>query len=178
MKSRAALALVAFAQVLILAFAGCGSGNAMNTTEVPTIVTQINAAAAPPTSSTVIPPTATTSAPVATTQPRTTTQPSTTSVSPASTIATTPPTSPLTVKFLSELPRPLELTHVQDWIGICLSCHAAGASNPFPLPSMWDDVDFKTGIYTVVSGSTADHTGRTVEQCTQAGCHLPSESCH
>jgi len=184
MKNKAAFTLVAFALVLMLTIVGCRGSNAISTSALQSAFTQINVPNALPTYPTIALLPATTSPPGATTQPLTTaqtptiTKSPTTSVSPASTIAATPPTSPITVKFLSELPRPLELTHVQDWIGICLSCHAAGASNPFPLPSTWDDVDFKTGIYTVVSGSTADHTGRTVEQCTQAGCHLPSESCH
>ena len=59
--------------------------------------------------------------------------------------------------------------------GLCLTCHGAGTPYQFPLPSSWNGATYgsteHTGTYTVAAGSPADHTGRTADQCTQAGCH-------
>jgi len=54
-------------------------------------------------------------------------------------------------------------------------CHAPGTTNSNPYAPSWNGKangsTVNTGTYTVVAGSTQDHTNYTVDQCTQAGCH-------
>jgi mono/diheme cytochrome c family protein len=63
---------------------------------------------------------------------------------------------------------------------VCLTCHGPGMANQFPLPPSWDGKAYgmttHTGVYTIAAGSPADHTGRTIDQCTQAGCHAAPTS--
>lgn len=59
---------------------------------------------------------------------------------------------------------------------LCLMCHGAGLVNQFPASPSWDGKKngstVNTGVYNIVTGSPADHTGRTVDSCTtQSGCH-------
>lgn len=65
--------------------------------------------------------------------------------------------------------------------GLCMMCHGQGLSNSNPYPPTWDGKasgsTHNTGVYVVVPGSKADHTGFTNEtDCTQAGCHAPPTS--
>jgi hypothetical protein len=67
------------------------------------------------------------------------------------------------------------LAALNNYKGYCLMCHAAGASNAAPTAPSWNGATSAstthTGTYTIVAGSPADHTGRTADICTQAGCH-------
>ena len=59
--------------------------------------------------------------------------------------------------------------------GLCLMCHGTGTTNSFPTAPSWDGAKngstANPGTYTVAAGSDADHTGRTADDCTKAGCH-------
>ena len=60
--------------------------------------------------------------------------------------------------------------------GLCKMCHGPGTTNSNPYPPTWNGKangsTANTGTYTIVAGSTIDHTPYTDDQCTQAGCHV------
>lgn len=183
MTNKAAFALMALALASVLAVAGCG-GAAITTTALPTVISQLGASASLPASPTI------TLSPTTTPEPAPTTQPVTPTQSPATSAAPTTPAAPATAtaapsptgspagKLLSGFAPAINSNHTSDRVGQCLSCHGVGGANPFPLPPVWEDSIWKTGAYTIALGSAADHTGRTVNQCSQSDCHLASEACH
>jgi hypothetical protein len=145
-------------------------------TTTPPVTTTPPATTAPATTApvTTTKPTGTTTAPV-------TTQPAGTTTTPAGT--TTPPaTTAAGGKQLPATANPIaNVNHntaakVNALKGLCLMmCHGPGTPNQVPLPPTWDGTKngstANPGVWTVVAGSPQDHTGRTDDQCTQAGCH-------
>jgi len=119
----------------------------------------------------------------ATTPPTTTVPVSTTPVSstPGSTTpgSTTPVSSTPAAATLTEKPLAIT-THsaavMASYKGLCQMCHANGTTNSNPYPPTWDGAKngstANKGVYTIVPGSVQDHSQYTVDQCTQAGCHV------
>lgn len=109
--------------------------------------------------------------------PTTSTNPPTSTTNPPTTTTTTPPPSTGTLPETA----PAITTHSKDVLaaykGLCLPmCHGPGTANQFPLPPAWNGKTYgsthNTGVYTITTGSNADHTGRTEDLCTtKAGCH-------
>ena len=117
----------------------------------------------PPVSTTTIPPVSTTTTPGGST----TSGGSTTPVSSTPAAATLPAAAvAITTHTAAQL---------ASYKGLCQMCHGPGTTNSNPYPPTWDGKangsTVNTGKYTVVAGSTQDHSQYTVDQCTQAGCH-------
>lgn len=130
--------------------------------------------APPPTTTTPPPTTATTSKPPTSTATTTTTSPP-----PSSTTSAPPPSSTQAATLPATA---IDITNhnaavLAAYKTVCLICHGPGMVNQFPLPPSWDGTRYgsthNTVVYPVTAGSPQDHTGRTVDQCTQAGCHKP-----
>jgi cytochrome c553 len=133
-----------------------------------------------PAGSITTPPTKTTTAPPSTT-PSTSTTPGGTT---GSTGTALPPTTTAVAKTLPEVGLP-NTTHskavLASYKGLCLMCHGQGMSNSQPYAPTWDGKAsgslVNTGVYTVIAGSKADHTGYTNEtDCLQANCHANAVS--
>ncbi len=120
------------------------------------------------------------------TPPKTTTAPPLTTTSPSTTPGGTtgtgtapPPTTTAVALTLPEIGLP-NTTHskavLASYKGLCMMCHGLGMSNAQPYAPTWDGKAsgslVNLGVYTVLAGSKADHTGRTNEtDCLQANCH-------
>jgi ABC-type transport system substrate-binding protein len=111
------------------------------------------------------------------------TQTPTTTIPPTTTITTTPPTTITTTPpttttggppVLDIAAKPIDpTTHPDAYSTLCLTCHGPGVgAEQFPLPPTWAGTDLTPGPWTIIPGSTQDHTGLTdVSKCISEGCH-------
>ena len=146
MKTRSLLFIAVSLLAAVLVVAGCGGAKTATSSTKPAI-----------TSSTTS---------ISSTKPVTSsTTPATSSITPAG--GTLPTTAPAITAHTLEV--------LTAYKGLCLICHGAGTPNQSPMAPSWNGQTYgsttNTGTYTVAARSPADHTGRTIDQCTQADCH-------
>ena len=146
MKTRSMLLVMISLLTLVLAVAACGGSTATTTSKPATTPT------APISSSNTV-----------------------TSSKPAPTTTTTTKTSNAALSETAAKITTHNAAQLTGYKGLCLMCHGTGTTNAFPAAPSWDGKangsTANPGTYTVTAGSNADHTGRTADDCTKAGCH-------